>query len=556
MDKRPGVTVGGVLRNWGLVFLGNFAGALTVAVHDGVRLHVRLHRPRPARWARRSPASAWRGRSATRATASAGWFTIFVRGMLCNWMVSTGVVGAMISTHVSGKVIAMWMPIMVFFFMTFEHSVVNMFLFPSALIMGGEFSITDYFIWNEIPTVLGNLVGGITFTGATLYSTHVRTAPARAAVRAGGAAEAERGRESLAAWLERRHSQHVRRLKISVGQYSDKGRKATNQDFHGAAFPAEPLLSSKGICVALADGISSSDVSQVASESAVKAFLEDYYCTSEAWSVAPPASGCWARPTRGSIRRRAAASSATTRTRATSARSAGWCSSPGPRTCSTPAMRASTAWRARSWSSSPRTIGCASPTRPAISAARSASASGWRSTTAPLPVERGDVFVFATDGVHEHASERAIVEAIREHGADLDAAARAIVSAAYESGSPDNLTVQLVRVDELPSRSAPEILEALPALPFPPEPAAADAVRRLSDRPRDPRQSPQPRLSRGRRARTAPRSPSRCRRWICGTTRPTCERFLLEEWIARRIDNPHVLRARPQTRKRKLPSIS
>src|SRR5262249_8899709 len=110
-----------------------------------------------------------------------GWFTILVRGMLCNWMVCTGVVGAMISTHVSGKVIAMWMPILVFFFMTFEHSVVNMFLFPTALILHGKFSIADYFIWNEIPTLLGNMVGGITFTGATLYSTHIRTAPARSA---------------------------------------------------------------------------------------------------------------------------------------------------------------------------------------------------------------------------------------------------------------------------------------------------------------------------------------------------------------------------------------
>src|SRR4029077_5444203 len=110
---------------------------------------------------------------------AAGMLTLFIRGMLCNWMVSPGVVGAMISTTVSGKVIAMWMPIMVFFFMTFEHSVVNMFLFPSGLIMGGKFSIADYFIWNEIPTVLGILVGGIAFTGLTLYSTHVRTAPSR-----------------------------------------------------------------------------------------------------------------------------------------------------------------------------------------------------------------------------------------------------------------------------------------------------------------------------------------------------------------------------------------
>src|SRR6266566_1594929 len=76
-----------------------------------------------------------------------------------------------------------------------------------------------------------------------------------------------------------------RELKISVGQHSDKGRKEINQDFHGVLVPKDPLLSLKGIAVVLADGISSSQVSQVASESAVKGFLTDYYCTSEAWSV-------------------------------------------------------------------------------------------------------------------------------------------------------------------------------------------------------------------------------------------------------------------------------
>ena len=76
-----------------------------------------------------------------------------------------------------------------------------------------------------------------------------------------------------------------RELSLSVGQYSDKGRKETNQDFHGVLIPGEPLLSMKGIAVVLTDGISSSDVSRVASESAVKSFLTDYYCTSETWSV-------------------------------------------------------------------------------------------------------------------------------------------------------------------------------------------------------------------------------------------------------------------------------
>lgn len=179
LDKRPGVTLDGVFRNWGLVFTGNFMGALTVAVMMSI-VYTYGFSVEPDAVGKKL---AGIGEARTLGYAKygvAGWFTIFVRGMLCNWMVSTGVVGAMISTSVSGKVIAMWMPIMLFFGMAFEHSVVNMFLFPSGLIMGGNFSIMDYFVWNEIPTVLGNLVGGLAFTGLTLYSTHVKTAPKRA----------------------------------------------------------------------------------------------------------------------------------------------------------------------------------------------------------------------------------------------------------------------------------------------------------------------------------------------------------------------------------------
>ena len=76
-------------------------------------------------------------------------------------------------------------------------------------------------------------------------------------------------------------------LHIAIGQHSDKGLKPVNQDFHGVMVPKEPLASSKGAVIALADGISSSAVSQVASATAVKTFLEDYYATSESWSVQP-----------------------------------------------------------------------------------------------------------------------------------------------------------------------------------------------------------------------------------------------------------------------------
>jgi len=178
IDGRPGVTVYGVLRNWFLVFIGNFLGALTVAVMMAF-IFTFGFTVEPDIVGKKIGTIGESRTIGYAAHGAAGMATLFIRGMLCNWMVSTGVVGAMISTTVAGKVIAMWMPIMVFFYMTFEHSVVNMFLFPSGLMLGGNFSIQDYFIWNEIPTVLGNLIGGIAFTGLTLYATHGRSSAKR-----------------------------------------------------------------------------------------------------------------------------------------------------------------------------------------------------------------------------------------------------------------------------------------------------------------------------------------------------------------------------------------
>jgi formate/nitrite transporter FocA (FNT family) len=164
------------LKHWGVVFMGNLVGSLIVAFLMAIVFTYGFATV-PSKV---GEAIAHIGENRTlgyAAYGTAGWITIFVRGILCNWMVSLGVVGAMISTTVGGKVLAMWMPIMLFFGMGFEHSIVNMFLFPSAIIMGGNFSVMDYMIWNEIPVVLGNLVGGLSMTGLTLYATHIKTAP-------------------------------------------------------------------------------------------------------------------------------------------------------------------------------------------------------------------------------------------------------------------------------------------------------------------------------------------------------------------------------------------
>ena len=177
-DGRPGVTWGGVLRNWGLVGLGNLIGSLAVAYLLAVSLTMNFSIDPNA------VAQKIIGVSTSRTLGFAehgldGWITVFVRGIFCNWMVCLGVVGAMLSTNVSGKVVAMWLPIFIFFGLVFEHTVVNMFLFPLGMMLGAEFTIMDWLNWNLIPTILGNIIGGLMVTCGMLYLTHGRTAPSR-----------------------------------------------------------------------------------------------------------------------------------------------------------------------------------------------------------------------------------------------------------------------------------------------------------------------------------------------------------------------------------------
>lgn len=171
LDRRPGVGLSGIARNWALTFIGNFSGAITVALMFATISTMSFTMEANAVGNRigligieRTLGYAEHG--------SAGMFTLFLRGVLCNWMVSTAIIAGFASTNVTGKVVVMWMPIMIFFYMGFEHSVVNMFLFPAGLMLNGGFSIMDYLIWNEIPTIIGNLVGGLTFVGLPIYFAH------------------------------------------------------------------------------------------------------------------------------------------------------------------------------------------------------------------------------------------------------------------------------------------------------------------------------------------------------------------------------------------------
>ncbi len=106
------------------------------------------------------------------AHGAAGWGTAFIKGVLCNWMVCLGVVMALTSNSTMGKIAAMWLPILTFFAQGFEHSVVNMFVIPTGMMLGAKVTVSDWWLWNQIPVTLGNLVGGMLFTGLFLYWTY------------------------------------------------------------------------------------------------------------------------------------------------------------------------------------------------------------------------------------------------------------------------------------------------------------------------------------------------------------------------------------------------
>ncbi|HXT75972.1 MAG TPA: formate/nitrite transporter family protein [Candidatus Eisenbacteria bacterium] len=106
-----------------------------------------------------------------------GWGTVFIKAILCNWMVTVGAMMALVSRSALGKIAAMWLPIMTFFALGFEHSVVNMFLIPSGMILGAPISVSQFLLWNLLPVTLGNFVAGALFTGVALYITYPSAQP-------------------------------------------------------------------------------------------------------------------------------------------------------------------------------------------------------------------------------------------------------------------------------------------------------------------------------------------------------------------------------------------
>ncbi|MEP1217359.1 MAG: bifunctional protein-serine/threonine kinase/phosphatase [Marinobacter sp.] len=338
-------------------------------------------------------------------------------------------------------------------------------------------------------------------------------------------------------------------LKVSTGQHSDKGRKPSNQDFHGCAMPAGPRLGMKGIAFAMADGVSSSDVSHIASETAVKSFLDDYFCTSEAWSVRKSAervftaTNSWLHAqTRNSPYRYE--------------KDKGYVC-----TLSALVIKASMAYLfhvgdTRIYRLRDRALEqLTNDHRLWISQEESylSRALGVESLLdvdyQSLPLKQGDIFILATDGVYEHASAQQLIGAINQSPTDLDEAARTMVNTALNSGSDDNLSVQIVRIDQLPEQTSTELQRRAEELPFPPilEPRQTfDGYSILREIHATSRSHVYLALDTASDTRVVLKTPSIDLRGDPGYL----ERFLMEEWIARRVNSAHVLKAGVQNRQR------
>jgi serine/threonine protein kinase len=330
-------------------------------------------------------------------------------------------------------------------------------------------------------------------------------------------------------------------LTISIGQYSDKGRKESNQDCHGAFIPQDSLLALKGIAVAMADGISTSHTSHIASQTAVRTFIDDYYCTSEAWSVkssfervlAAINSWLYSQTMAGDGRYEkdkgyvATFSALIFKNRSAHIFHVG----------DTRIYRLNhngleqlthdhRLWANDSDSYLSRALGieqhCPFDHQ-------------------TLAINVGDVFIMCSDGLYEFLPANVMVDAVQQ-AHDLDQVAQSLVKQAYDLGSDDNLSLQIVRIESLADDAGLGINKELEHLALPP---ILEARREFE----------------GYLILTTLHSNSRSRVYLAEdiTTKKKVviktpasdiendaeqlERFLLEEWVARRINNPHVLKA-------------
>jgi formate/nitrite transporter len=165
-----------VARNLGLVLVGNVAGALFVAYFLAVQTGVLGSTGAEEGTAAAMTYERLVGIAETKALEESSW-QVFLRALGANWLVCLAVWMAMASDAVSGKILAMFFPVMAFVAMGFDHVVANMFFLPAALFAGmPEIGWVDV-LRNWGLAFAGNLVGAVVFVATSYWYLYLKDEP-------------------------------------------------------------------------------------------------------------------------------------------------------------------------------------------------------------------------------------------------------------------------------------------------------------------------------------------------------------------------------------------
>lgn len=335
-------------------------------------------------------------------------------------------------------------------------------------------------------------------------------------------------------------------LTLTIGQHSIAGRKAGNEDSYGVLIPEEPLLSTKGVAMVIADGMSGSDAGKEASESCVKTFMSDYYSTSESLTV---------KTAGGQIL------SALNRWLHGQGQSRFGSDKGLVSTLSALILKSATAHifhvgdsrisRLRDGILEPLTDDhrvIVSEDKTFLSRAVGIDLK-LDVDYLTVAVEQGDLFIFTTDGIHEFLRDTKMTELLSGFDTNPEGTAEAIVGAAYENDSPDNLTCQIVRIDGLGAEEENEVYRRLQELPFPPpleEGMVLDGYRVVRELHASKRTQVYLAVDTDSAEKVVLKTPS-----VNYEDDPAyLQLFTREEWVGKRLNNAHVLKVHEQTRRR------
>ena len=331
-------------------------------------------------------------------------------------------------------------------------------------------------------------------------------------------------------------------LRVTLGQHSLAGAGSVNQDFFGAMLPAGSLQITKGVAVALADGIGSSRVSQVASAAAVRGFLDDYYATSDAWSV------------RRSAQRVLGATNSwlhaqTMRSDARFDKDSGYVCTFSALIFKGRDVHMLHVGDSRIYRLHPHALEqLTEDHRVHLSSVESylgralGAGSHVEIDYRDWAAEVGEVYLLATDGAYAHLDAEAVHDALARCGDDFDEAARLLAVAARDSGSDDDATVQLLRIDELPPADAASLQLQRRDLAISPPLAPRSRFEGFT-LVRELQVSSRSHVHLAVDDATGQQVVLKLPSVDMRDDTDYLDRFVLEEWVARRVDSPHVLKA-------------